>query len=93
MLELFGLGAQWGLAGVVVTYFMWRDNKRDQEAREREASMTERIEEGEKWARDVLVGLVTETKDALRTVAETIKNRPCFFHNTENTHAEFRLKD
>lgn len=52
------LWAQWGLAGLVVGYTLWRDWQR-------EKRMAETIEKHQEWVRTTLVGTLARTAAAL----------------------------
>jgi len=52
--------AQWGLAGLVVGYVLWRDWLR-------EKRMSEAIERDHKWVRETLLAALEKTTAALST--------------------------
>ena len=52
------LWAQWGLAGVVVAYVLWRDHQR-------EKRMATAIEAQQRWIRETLVGALERNAKAM----------------------------
>ncbi len=52
------LWAQWGLAGVVVGYTLWRDHNR-------EKRMSDAIERNQQWVRETLVDALERNTKAL----------------------------
>ena len=60
------LWLQWGLAGVVVAFVMWRDHHR-------ERRMTAVIERQEAWMRDTLIRALTQNTAALQEVTITLR--------------------
>ena len=56
------LWAQWGLAGVVVTYTLWRDHAR-------EKRMSEAIERNSRWVRETLVDALERNTKALEKMS------------------------
>jgi len=56
------LWAQWGLAGLVVGYTLWRDHNR-------ERRMSAAIERDHKWMRETLVDALERNTAALEKVA------------------------
>ncbi len=56
------LWAQWGLAGVVVVYVLWRDHHR-------ERRMASNIEAQQTWIRDTLLGALERNATALERMA------------------------
>ncbi|GIW89566.1 MAG: hypothetical protein KatS3mg108_3890 [Isosphaeraceae bacterium] len=61
-----GVWAQWGLAGLVVCYTMWRDWQR-------ERRMSDELQQHQTWVRDKLLGALERNSVALEKVA----SRPC----------------
>ena len=53
-----GVWAQWGLAGLVVCYTLWRDNAR-------ECRLGASLEEHQKWMRDVFIEAIQKNTSAL----------------------------
>ena len=62
------LWAQWGLAGLVVGYTLWRDNAR-------EKRMSEAIEKDHKWVRETLVGALERNTSALEKMTARLEVR------------------
>lgn len=62
------LWAQWGLAGLVVGYTLWRDNAR-------EKRMSEAIEKDHKWVRETLVGALERNTSALEKMTARLEER------------------
>jgi len=60
------LWLQWGLAGVVVAFVMWRDHHR-------EKRMTAVIERQEAWMRDTLIRALAQNTTALNEVIHTLR--------------------
>ena len=54
--------AQWGLAGIVIAYTLWRD-------REREKRMSEAIEAHHRWVRETLVGALERNSSAIERLS------------------------
>ncbi|MGE4157615.1 MAG: hypothetical protein AB7F75_00795 [Planctomycetota bacterium] len=63
-----GLWAQWGLAGVVVGYTLWRDHGR-------ERRMSEAIERDHTWVRETLVGALERNTSALEKMTTRLDER------------------
>jgi hypothetical protein len=63
-----GVWAQWGLAGMVVGYTMWRDWHR-------ERRMSEDLQKHQSWVRDTLLGALERNTVALEKVAGTTARR------------------
>lgn len=61
-----GLWAQWGLAGVVVAFVMWRDTTRERQ-------MREKAEADQKFMQDTLLGVIRENTLALSNMQGTVK--------------------
>lgn len=61
------LWLQWGLAGVVVAFVMWRDHQR-------EKRMTAVIEQQEAWMRDTLISALGQNTAALQDVTTALRN-------------------
>ena len=61
-----GLWANWGLAGLVVGYTLWRDWQR-------ERRMSEALEKHQAWVQQTLVGALERSTKAM----ERIASRPC----------------
>ena len=61
------LWAQWGLAGVVVAYTLWRDHAR-------EKRMSEAIERNSKWVRETLVDALERNTSALEKMSTRMEN-------------------
>ena len=57
-----GLWAQWGLAGVVVGYVLWRDWQR-------ERRMASAIDQQQRWIRETLVGALERNAAAMERMA------------------------
>ena len=62
------LWAQWGLAGLVVGYTLWRDNAR-------EKRMSEAIEKDHRWVRETLVGALERNTSALEKMTARLEVR------------------
>ena len=62
------LWAQWGLAGLVVGYTLWRDNAR-------EKRMSEAIEKDHHWVRETLVGALERNTTALEKMTARLEVR------------------
>ena len=60
------LWLQWGLAGVVVAFVMWRDHHR-------ERRMAALIERQDAWTRDTLLQALAQNTTALNEVTRTIR--------------------
>ncbi|MBA3936828.1 MAG: hypothetical protein H0X38_05150 [Planctomycetes bacterium] len=56
-----GLWAQWGLAGAVVAYVLWRDAQREQR-------MAEAIERQQTWVRNTLMHALERNAHAMERV-------------------------
>jgi len=56
---------QWGLAGLVVGYTLWRDTQR-------EKRMAEALEKHQEWVRTTLVGTLARTAAALEKVGISV---------------------
>ena len=77
MTELTSLGAQFGLAGFVIAYFIWRDSIRDKrEAVDKENTQT-RFNEMETYVREKLSGMLERTLVVLEDFSNAVKTRPC----------------
>lgn len=63
-----GLWAQWGLAGLVVGYTLWRD-------REREKRMSEAIEDHHQWVRDTMLGALERNSAAIERIGGAPKTK------------------
>ena len=57
---------QWGLAGVVVAFVMWRDHQR-------ERRMSVLIERQDAWTRDTLLQALSQNTAALHEVTRTLR--------------------
>jgi len=57
---------QWGLAGVVVAFVMWRDHHR-------ERRMAALIERQDAWTRDTLLRALAQNTAALQEVTRTLR--------------------
>ena len=62
------LWAQWGLAGIVVGYTLWRDWHR-------ERRMSEAIERHQEWVRSTLLGALERSTAALEQVASRLEEK------------------
>ena len=62
------LWAQWGLAGLVVGYTLWRDHYR-------EKRMSAAIEKDHKWVRETLVGALERNTSALEKMTARLEVR------------------
>ena len=62
------LWAQWGLAGLVVGYTLWRDHTR-------EKRMSEAIERDHRWVRETLVDALERNTAALEQMAARLPER------------------
>ena len=62
------LWAQWGLAGLVVAYTLWRDHNR-------ERRMSFAIERDHKWVRETLVDTLERNTAALEQVAARLESK------------------
>ncbi len=62
------LWAQWGLAGVVVAYVLWRDHHR-------ERRMASSIETQQKWIRDTLLSALDRNAKAMDRMARSIEQQ------------------
>ena len=60
------LWAQWGLAGVVVAYVLWRDWQR-------EKRMGAAIDSQQKWIRETLVGALERNATAMERMATLLE--------------------
>lgn len=58
-----GLWAQWGLAGVVVGYTLWRDH-------DRERRMSRAIEKHQEWVQGTLLGALERNTVALEHLSD-----------------------
>ena len=58
-----GIWAQWGLAGLVVGYTLWRDHNR-------ERRMSEAIERHQKWVQTTLLSALERNSVALERMVE-----------------------
>ncbi|MCY3019538.1 MAG: hypothetical protein NTW87_10990 [Planctomycetota bacterium] len=67
-----GLWAQWGLAGIVVGYTLWRDWQR-------ERRMSEALEKHQTWVQQTLVCALERSTKAM----ERIASRPCIAEKKE----------
>jgi hypothetical protein len=56
------LWAQWGLAGIVVAYVLWRDHQR-------ERRLSTAIESQQKWIRDTLLSALERNAKAMERMA------------------------
>ncbi len=56
------LWAQWGLAGLVVGYTLWRDGQR-------ERRMSEALEKHQDWVRNTLIAALERSSAALERIA------------------------
>lgn len=63
-----GLWAQWGLAGLVVGYTLWRDH-----GRERRMSLA--IERDHNWVRETLLGALERNTAALEKMTVRLEER------------------
>ncbi len=61
------LWAQWGLAGVVVAYVLWRDWQR-------EKRMGAAIDSQQKWIRETLVGALERNAAAMERMASWLED-------------------
>lgn len=61
-----GLWAQWGLAGLVVAYVLWRDHHR-------ERRMATSIEIQQKWIRDTLLAALERNAKAMERMARSVE--------------------
>jgi sensor domain CHASE-containing protein len=62
------LWAQWGLAGVVVGFTLWRDHSR-------ERRMSSAIEKDHKWVRETLVNALERNTAALEKMTARFEER------------------
>ncbi len=62
------LWAQWGLAGLVVGYTLWRDYHR-------ERRMSESIDKSHKWVRETLVDALERNTSALEKMSSKDQER------------------
>ena len=62
------LWAQWGLAGLVVGYTLWRDHNR-------ERRMSAAIDKDHKWVQETLVRALERNSAALENVAAKLEAR------------------
>ncbi len=60
--------AQWGLAGVVVGFTLWRDQVR-------EARMGAALDQQQAWVRDTLTHTLTQNTAALQEVSRLLQER------------------
>jgi hypothetical protein len=60
------LWAQWGLAGVVVAYVLWRDHQR-------ERRMATSSETQQKWIRDTLLSALDRNAKAMERMARSLE--------------------
>jgi len=63
-----GIWAQWGLAGVVVGYTLWRDHNR-------ERRMSEAIERHQSWVQTTLLSALERNSVALEKMVEKFPKR------------------
>mgnify|MGYP000482026975 CR=1 FL=1 len=63
-----GIWAQWGLAGLVVGYTLWRDQNR-------ERRMSEAIERHQNWVQSTLLGALERNSVALEKMVEKFPKR------------------
>ena len=61
-----GLWAQWGLAGVVVSYVLWRDWQR-------ERRMATAIDSQQRWIRETLVGTLERNATAMERMVRWLE--------------------
>lgn len=60
------LWAQWGLAGLVVAYVLWRDHHR-------ERRMAASIEAQQRWIRDTLLAALERNAKAMERMARSVE--------------------
>jgi len=63
-----GIWAQWGLAGVVVGYTLWRDHQR-------ERRLSEAIERHQSWVQTTLLAALERNSVALERMVEKFPKR------------------
>jgi hypothetical protein len=63
-----GLWAQWGLAGVVVGYTLWRDHQR-------ERRMSEALEKHQVWVQNTLLGALERNTVALERLTDSPRGK------------------
>ncbi len=63
-----GLWAQWGLAGVVVGYTLWRDHTR-------EKRMSSALEKHQEWVRTTLLSALERSTLAIERIATKLDGR------------------
>jgi hypothetical protein len=63
-----GLWAQWGLAGVVVGYTLWRDHQR-------ERRMGEALERHQTWVQNTLLGALERNTVALERLSDAPRGK------------------
>ena len=59
---------QWGLAGIVVAYTLWRDHTREQR-------MSEALERHEVWVRETLLKALERNAAVMERVAKLLETR------------------
>lgn len=64
-LEVF---VQWGLAGVVIAYVLYRDHQR-------ETSMRAQSEEEQRWIKETLITAINQSTTAINRVNDTLNKR------------------
>lgn len=69
-----GLWAQWGLAGVVVAYVLWRDSQR-------EGRMGKAIDLQERWVRETLVRVLERNAAAMERMVAWLEQ-----HRGDDAH-------
>ena len=62
------LWAEWGLAGIVVIYILWRDHSR-------EKRMSKSIEQNHEWVRETLVDALERNTSALEKMTAKLEEQ------------------
>jgi hypothetical protein len=89
-MEWLNLGAQFGITGFCIAYFMWRDNRRDKNDAEREEKRGVEQAETNAWIRTRLVETVENNTGALRDFAAALRAMPlgCPLHSISRLKGE-----
>lgn len=64
--EFWNIWAQWGLAGLVIGFSLWRDWHRERE-------LSNRLEGHEHWVRERLLAVIERNTEALARVQHSCK--------------------
>lgn len=90
MLEWLNVGAQFGITGFCIAYFMWRDNRRDKKDAEREEQREREQAETNAWIRTRLIETLENNTGALRDFAAALRAMPlgCPLHSITEHRGE-----